>query len=254
MRLDRLSALIASFELSVVTCPRETANLLLFEASDTALPVRLVFSPSKPSHQADQPGETLSFAAKADWGGASNPLLSALPDTIDLPLTDDPEMQPLAQLLTVEHRNRRCGAETVLSRLGEVLMVRLLRNQLERGMTSAGLLGGLADPRLSRAIIAVHEDPGKAWRNSDLAGIAGLSVSRFVELFGSTVGETPMSYVRRWRMVLARQDVERGERIQTVARRYGYASGEALGRAFRREHHIHPTALRRTTHASVPPT
>ena len=249
MRLDRLSALIASFELSVAPCPRETANLLLFEASDTAAPVRLIFAPSKPAPHQDQPGETLSFAAKADWGGASNPLLSALPDTIDLQLTDDPEMQPLAQLLTAEHRNQRCGAETVLSRLGEVLMVRLLRNQLANGVTSAGLLGGLADPRLSRAIIAVHEDPGKAWRNSDLAEVAGLSVSRFVELFGTTVGETPMSYVRRWRMVLARQDVERGERIQTVARRYGYASGEALGRAFRREHNIHPTALRKAVNA-----
>ena len=254
MRLDRLSALIASFELSVVPCPRDSANLLLFEATQTGQPVRLVFSPSRPVSQPDQTGEALSFAAKADWGGASNPLLSALPQTIDLPLAEDLEMLPLAQLLTAEHRNQRCGADTVLSRLGEVLMVRLLRNQLERGVASPGLLGGLADKRLSRAIIAAHEDPGKAWRNSDLAGIAGLSVSRFVELFGSTVGETPMSYVRRWRMVLARQDVERGERIQTVARRYGYASGEALGRAFRREHQIHPTALRRTARAEVPPT
>ena len=53
-----------------------------------------------------------------------------------------------------------------------------------------------------------------------------------------------MSYLRRWRMVLARQDVERGERVQTVAARYGYASSEALGRAFKRLHGGTPTAFR----------
>ncbi len=254
MRLDRLSALIACFELSVVPTDPARANLLLYLDTATGQPARLIFAPGGQACHGEQPGQSLSFAARATWGGTSNPLLSALPATIELALAADLEMLPLAQLLTAEHRNQRCGADTVLSRLGEVLMVRLLRNQLERGVASPGLLGGLADKRLSRAIIAVHEDPGKAWRNSDLARIAGLSVSRFVELFGSIVGETPMSYVRRWRMVLARQDVERGERIQTVARRYGYASGEALGRAFRREHHIHPTALRKAMHPEVSPT
>ncbi|MEM7361354.1 MAG: AraC family transcriptional regulator [Pseudomonadota bacterium] len=96
----------------------------------------------------------------------------------------------------------------------------------------------------SRAIIALHEHPDHHWNNNELAEVAGLSVSRFVELFGQTVGQTPMSYVRHWRMILARQDVERGERVQVVADRYGYTSSEALGRAFKKEHGVSPRQLK----------
>jgi len=60
----------------------------------------------------------------------------------------------------------------------------------------------------------------------------------------SSTTTAPMSYLRRWRMVLARQDIERGDRIQLVATRYGYASTEALGCAFKRLHAQKPTAFR----------
>lgn len=261
-RQDRLSAIISHFELRVARCEPQAANLLLFAHADTGQPARLVFSPGKASladsagagpsatgnHNPDpRESETRSFTATVAWGGSSNPLLAALPNTIDLPIDNDPDMISLAHLLTAESNKPRCGSETVLSKLAEVLMVKLLRHQLEHGQTSTGLLGGLADKRLARAIIALHERPGHLWNNNELAEVAGLSVSRFVELFGQTVGQTPMSYLRHWRMILARQDVERGDRIQLVADRYGYASSEALGRAFRKEHKINPTGLRRST-------
>lgn len=50
-------------------------------------------------------------------------------------------------------------------------------------------------------------------------------------------------------MVLAYQDAERGDRIQTIARRYGYSSGEALSRAFRREFDTCAVSLRHGTQA-----
>jgi AraC-like DNA-binding protein len=261
-RQDRLSAIISRFEMRVAPCEPSAANLLLFAHTETGQPTRLVFSPGNERHadlQSSASGthsaapcefEIRSFTAAVAWGGSTNPLLAALPHTIDLPIDKDPDMTSLAHLLTAESKKPRCGSETVLSKLAEVLMVKLLRYQLEHGQTSTGLLGGLADKRLARAIIALHEHPGYHWNNNELAQVAGLSVSRFVELFGQTVGQTPMSYLRHWRMILARQDVERGDRIQLVADRYGYASSEALGRAFRKAHKINPTGLRRSTTAS----
>ena len=79
----------------------------------------------------------------------------------------------------------------VLSRLAEVLVIRLLRAEIERGATEPGLVSGLADPRLSRAIVAMHEAPGQPWSNVALAAIAGMSLSRFAEAFRARVGETP---------------------------------------------------------------
>lgn len=128
--------------------------------------------------------------------------------------------------------------------LGEVLLIRRLREQIDAGTAAVGLLAGLADPRITPSIVAMHERPGHPWRIDALAGIAGLSPSRFSERFAQLMGTTPMSYLRQWRMVLARQDIERGDRIQLVASRYGYASTEAPGRAFKPLHGHKPTAFR----------
>ena len=45
-------------------------------------------------------------------------------------------------------------------------------------------------------------------------------------------------------MILARQDIQRGDRVQSVASRYGYGSSEALTRAFQRQFGSSPISLR----------
>lgn len=243
-KLDRLSALIQRFELSVHTAVPDVANLLIFARHATAAPSRILFAPLEAAPQSLRAQEVVTFAARADWGGVGNPFLSALPPLIELEIEHDAEAVHIATVLQIESDARRCGSGAVLDRLGEVLLIRILRAAIERGSTDVGLLSGLADPRLSRAIVAMHEDPGHKWQGQDLARLAGLSVSRFSEVFRSKVGESPAAYLRRWRMVLARQDAERGDRIQTIAHRYGYGSAEALSRAFRRAHNQPAITLR----------
>jgi AraC-like DNA-binding protein len=97
---------------------------------------------------------------------------------------------------------------------------------------------------LNRAIVAIHGNPGRDWRNDDLAVIAGLSLSRFAETFVAVVGETPAAYLRRWRLTLARQDLQKGDRVEAVARRYGYRSPEGFARAFRQHYGQKPLAMR----------
>lgn len=244
-RIDRLSALVSRFALDVMPETRELANLAIYACDSSSLPIRVVFLPDSTLAQDDDGQPEPAFCALAQWGGSDNPLVSALPDRIELEISGDAEMQSLAALLIAENLAKRCGAGSVINRLCEVLLVRLLRAQVGMGSTDVGLLGGLADDRLSRAIVAMHEHPGRVWRIDQLAEIAGLSVSRFAGRFTSTVGQTPMAYLRHWRMVLARQDVEQGDRIQVVASRYGYASSEAMTRAFKRQYGSSPTALRR---------
>ena len=183
-------------------------------------------------------------ACSIDWGGAANPLMAALPAIVSLPIRDV-ETRALLDVFLAEAGARRCGSDKVLERLAEVLVIRLMRQQIEQGAAEPGVLAGLADTRLSRAISALHENPGRAWSNADLAAVAGMSLSRFADTFRAVVGEAPQSYLRRWRMTLARQDMDRGARVQAVARRYGYASSEALSRAFHRQFGVNPTDLRR---------
>jgi AraC-like DNA-binding protein len=63
-------------------------------------------------------------------------------------------------------------------------------------------------------------------------------------MFLDVVGESPAAYLRRWRLILAHQDVVRGDRIEAVARRYGYSSPEGFTRAFKRYYGKTPIALR----------
>lgn len=247
-RPDRLSALVSRFALEVQPSHCAVANLLVLAATTEPFAMRVVFAPSGEIPAASRASmcnnNQTVFSATATMGGSGNPLMHALPELIDLGVDEDSDMKNLITLLVSESNQGRCGAGSVVNRLGEVLLVRLFRALLATGNTDVGLMAGLADARLSRAIVAMHEQPGDNWRIDMLAKQAGMSTSHFAAHFASVVGQTPMSYLRQWRMALARQDIGHGDRVQAVANRYGYASTEALSRAFRKHYGCNPLAMR----------
>lgn len=244
-RFDRLSSLMAHFELGVEPTEADDADLFVYADIISNKPSRVVLCPHQKLACQPLEFETLAFKAEVNWGGQSNPLFSALPDVLELDLTQDSETAAIVNLLKVENDNKRCGSASVLSRLAEILIIRLLRVQIEHGRIGKGLFGGLNDARLGRAIVAMHDDPARKWKNDDLAQIAGLSLSRFCELFSNVVQETPMGYLRRWRLILARQDIVKGARVQNIAVKYGYQSGEALSRAFHKQFGETPSNVRK---------
>jgi AraC-like DNA-binding protein len=230
---------MARFHMRIAPAPPGAGNLVI-PAGPSGAPERAVFWPLGAR---DSPAPA-RLEMHADWGAEINPLLAALPARVEISARDDAETGLLLRMLLAEAEARRCGAEGALARLTEVLLIRMLRAEIARGSTTPGLLGGLSDPRLSRAIVAMHDMPGRAWRNADLAAIAGLSLSRFAEVFAATVGITPMAYLRRWRLTLAYQQIEAGARVKAVAHDLGYGSPEALSRAFRVAFGSRPTRLR----------
>ena len=240
-RYDRLTTLIDRFKLAVAPAAPAAADLAVVAAPD-GTPARALYC----AGGADFTGTAgpILLTARVDWSGPHNPLLRALPAMVDIDLSRDPDSVGLVRMMQSELTARRCGADSVLSRLGEVLIVRMMRAQIESGATQPGLLAGLADPRLSRAIVAMHDRPGHDWRNADLAALAGMSLSRFAETFLAAVGDPPAAYLRRWRLTLAQQDLAKGHRVDVVARRYGFASSEGFARAFRKHHGKTPIALR----------
>jgi len=233
---DRLSALMLRFQMRVASAPPGAGNLVLADGA----PDRAIYWPLVARDAAGP----VRMEMRAEWGADTNPLLAALPARVEISAADDPEVGPLLHLLATEAAERRCGVEGTLARLTEVLIIRMLRAEIARGAAAPGLLRGLADPRLSRAIAAMHDAPGRTWRNADLAAVAGLSLSRFAELFATTVGQTPMAYLRSWRLTLARQQIDAGARVKAVARELGYSSPEALTRAFQAAYGAAPSRLR----------
>lgn len=238
------------FSLQVRAAPLEAATLVV-TADDSGVARHVWFAAAGMS--AELTARSVLFSATVDWGGEANPLIAALPARFGFDLSGDAQTASLVALMQSELDAARCGSASVVNRLGEVLIVRLLRARIEAGSTKPGLLAGLADPRLSRALVSIHAHPGRPWRNEDLAAIAGLSLSRFAEMFVGTVGETPSAYLRRWRLTLAHQDLQKGDRVDAIARRYGYQSSEGFARAFRQRYGLNPVALRPRAARAGPP-
>lgn len=95
--------------------------------------------------------------------------------------------------------------------------------------STVGWLAGLCDPPIARALSSIHREPALHWSVAALARAAGLSRSVFAERFVARVGQTPMQYLRAWRMHLAREALSSGRTTVTeLARDLGYQSEAAF--------------------------
>ena len=173
--------------------------------------------------------------ATVELGGAEgNPIGLGLPECVVLPLAAHPALGPVCNLLVCEAFSEGGGRQTALDRLFDYLLILIVRHVIESGAVSTGVLAGLADPRLAKALTAMHEAPKKPWKLENLADIAGMSRTRFAEHFRKLVGRTPIEYLTLWRMTIARQLLGKGKPVKSVAVQVGYDSAAAFSRVFRR--------------------
>ena len=186
-------------------------------------------------HNAPQEGSDFVCAALDFDGGPGNPLLQALPPLVVLPLSEVDGLEHSLALLFAETDRVRCGARLLADRLFEVVLIQLLRWLLdhpdEAGIP-AGLVTGLSEPRLARALSALHEHPGKPWSLERMAEQAGMSRSAFAAGFKAAVGQTPADYLAHWRLMLAQAQLRQGRSIKAIADELGYSNPSALSRLF----------------------
>jgi AraC-like DNA-binding protein len=173
--------------------------------------------------------------ATVELGGAEgNPIAQGLPELVVLPLASHSALAPVCDLLLGEAFSERGGRQAALDRLFDYLLILIVRHVVESGRVATGVLAGLADPRLAKALTAMHEAPKKSWTLDDLAGVAGMSRTRFAEHFRTRIGQTPIEYLTVWRMTVARQLLARGKPVKSVALQVGYQSAAAFSRVFSR--------------------
>jgi AraC-like DNA-binding protein len=140
----------------------------------------------------------------------------------------------LVQLVRDESKAQRPARNMVLARLLDVLLIEALRSGTG-GVSSPGLVRGLADERLAAALRRMHEQPACPWTVAALAKEAALSRSAFFERFNREVGTAPMEYLLAWRMAMAKNLLRRRQGgVAAVAERVGYGSASAFSTAFTR--------------------
>lgn len=174
--------------------------------------------------------------------------VSSLPAIIRLPKSGGETagwLEGLAYFMMVEAHEVHPGSSVMISRLIDVLVIRILRTwaQTEKA-GDVGWIGALADTRISRALKAIHDEPFRRWTVADLAAIAGMSRSSFAERFSGLVKEAPLAYQSRGRLRLALGLLRRPDaRVSDVARQIGYESDAAFSRAFKAEFGIAPARV-----------
>jgi AraC-like DNA-binding protein len=170
-------------------------------------------------------------------------LLEALPPIIHLDAQADQETLRWAiERMMAELREPRPGAAMMAEHLSHMMLLQALRLHLARSPArSAGWFSALADPQISAAIGAMHADPARRWSLSDLAAEAGMSRTVFTQRFREKVGETPIAYLTRWRMMLAGDRLTRtDDALARTAQTLGYDSENAFNTAFKRVMGISP--------------
>jgi AraC-like DNA-binding protein len=186
-------------------------------------------------------GGAVTFSA-----GSADFLLDMLPEFMIVPRSSPASaaVTTILGLIGNEIERDMIGGEIVSARLADVLLVEAIRAYSNRlDAAEIGWLGALSDPRLGRALRAIHSAVAQPWTVAQLAGVAGMSRAAFSAEFTRRVGQPPLTYLRKWRLTLARAALTRGDaNVARIAASIGYMSQSAFGHAFRRAFGASPKA------------
>ena len=189
--------------------------------------------PGNAHHLQPLSGDVDMVCASFDFGnGLNNPLSQALPEGMILSLDEAKGLNACLQLLFVEAEDNDSGQQPLLDRLMEVVIIQLLRELIDQKHLQLGLLAGLADLRLAKAINAMHAKPALPWTLVSLSEVAGMSRGRFSKTFKDTLGVTVGQYLNSWRISVAQSLLRKGKSLPQVADGVGYSNASALSRAF----------------------
>jgi AraC-like DNA-binding protein len=177
------------------------------------------------------------------------PLLHRLPNLIHIPGAQGrmaPGFAEMVGLIARESASQQPGTEVVLRRLTELLFIQIIRLWIaQQAEVSVGWVRALRDQPISAALGLIHQSPARKWTVKELAEAAGLSRSSFSARFTELVGEPPLTYLTRWRMLRATRLIKNEVRMETIAELLGYESEAAFRKAFKREVGLPPARYRK---------
>jgi len=180
---------------------------------------------------------------------AGQQLITLLPKVLQVNSWADDEdgwLHSTLRLIAREARELRPGGETVITHLADILIIQAIRSWIDSAPEAdQGWLAALRDKQIGQALALIHREPEKAWTVASLAQQVGMSRSGFSARFTSMVGESAKHYLTRWRMKLARVQLqETSDPLSVLADRLGYQSEAAFCRAFKREFGVPPGSIR----------
>ena len=194
--------------------------------------------------------QLLCFQASADWLRASFPAVfdadSRAFGSAREAITQ--RIRQLADTMVVEVLNDQFLSHERLEFMLQELMLSIVETYLARRQAGGRLWRGspFADNRIRKALALLRAHPNKELNMNDLANQVGLSRSRFYDLFQTSTGRSPRSYLDLLCVETAIAKLSGGRaKIAEVSAELGFSAQSNFTRFFQQQVGIPPSEYRR---------
>jgi AraC-like DNA-binding protein len=145
------------------------------------------------------------------------------------------------------------GGEALLHCAVEAMLVSAVRELITSGNAAVLTSPNVQSAPVAAALRMIYNHFDRPWSVASLANEAGMSRSVFAKVFAAQVGNTPMAFLARVRMMHA-ETLLREDRhtLATIAGLCGYRSETAFNRAFRRCTGVSPGTVRDIMRTNAP--
>ncbi|MCG7495051.1 AraC family transcriptional regulator [Thalassobius sp. Cn5-15] len=237
----------ASHDLYCGHAPDETVMPLdrVLEASDYDGAGVLVYGGEEPQSETQLICGHFSFDPKA-----RHILMERLPPYIHLRNYGEAAgrwLEATLRMIGDEAGGAKMGGDLIALKMSETILAQAIRSFIEGGAAPDWGLGAFSDNHISRALDAFHKAPREGWTVESLAQVAGMSRTSFAVRFQALMEMTPLEYLTRWRMEIAKKQLlQSGTSLTDAAESAGYASDSAFSRAFKKEVGLTPAEFRKS--------
>ncbi len=179
-----------------------------------------------------------------------HPLFETLPAFIHISASNNANAHWFAtasELATQISSKKGMGRDAVINRLAETLFIQALADYLKSVDDVSSFLAAIQDEYIGLALKSMHNEIAYDWSVTELAKIATMSRSVFSSRFHNMVGEPPIVYLARWRMLKARELLlETTMPISRISEKVGYGSEFSFSKAFKKMTGSTPGAVRKS--------
>jgi len=173
-------------------------------------------------------------------------ILSELPEFIIIKNDDYGRFDLMDNVLNHiidELSKEQIGHKTIIIRFAEILFVSILRHYYLNQSTSK--INLFNDEAIYKSVNYIHNNLSSNLNIENLSRYSGISRTLFIERFKKSVGNTPLSYIKNWRMTKAKQLLKCSDlSLSEIGEQVGYSTTSAFNRVFKNTFDISPNRFR----------
>jgi len=176
----------------------------------------------------------------------AHPVLNSLPSILHFSkLEFDDPIWMIVMVIEAEMKASKTHLTPIIDRLSEVLFLQLIQRHIKSHPEEIGFLGALSDPKIRRSLELIHQSPEYEWTLDELSQQVAMSRATFSRQFKHFVGDSPIVYLTKWRMIKAYDLLKHSNQsLEQISELVGFTSSKTLAKAFQKHFGASPKEFR----------